>query len=64
MNIQDIAKSTKQELADAVDEMVYQNYKFNRERAPEIVAERWVAVYGPNALLMELRLQSEYRSAK
>jgi hypothetical protein len=64
MNIQDIAKATKQELAQAVDEMVYQNYKYNRERAPEIAAERWVAVYGLDALLMELRLQKEYRSAK
>jgi len=60
----DIANSTKEQLVQAVDEMVYQNYKYNRERAPEIAADRWVVVFGPDALLMELRLQREYRSTK
>ena len=44
---------TPEEIAD---ELIYRSYVYNRERFPEIKAERWIMAY-PNAAEMERRYQ-------
>lgn len=43
----------------AVDELTYINYKFNRIEYPEVSPQRWANVYGKNSESMEERFQKE-----
>lgn len=42
----------------AVDELRYRNYAYNRDRNPRISPAQWEAVYGPTDA-MERRYQAE-----
>jgi hypothetical protein len=42
-----------------VSELTYQNYRFNREQAPEVSPERWANVFGSQAAELEERYQAE-----
>lgn len=44
-----------------ISELVYSNYRFNRDRSPAIAAERWVRVFGDSAVALEQRYQDEVR---
>jgi hypothetical protein len=44
-----------------VSELVYSNYRFNRDRSPAIAAERWARVFGASATALEQRYQEEVR---
>ncbi len=39
--------------------LVYSSYKFNRDRSPEIAADRWARVFGDSAVALEQRYQDE-----
>lgn len=43
----------------AVDELTYRSYAYNRDRSPEIPADRWRRVYADWAAAFELRYQQE-----
>jgi hypothetical protein len=45
-------------LKEFIDELIYRSYKYNRQRSPEIPAEKWKTIF-QNATEMENRLQSE-----
>lgn len=65
MNILDLSRVTDEnEAAVAIhtfaDELLYGNYTFNRQQAPDITPERWKKIYGEQAVeWMERRLQDE-----
>jgi hypothetical protein len=42
-----------------VDELIYQNYKYNRTRNPEIEPCQWAKIFGTSTYLMEKRFQQE-----
>jgi hypothetical protein len=42
---------------EIIDELTYRSYVYNRERFPEIKAERWIMAY-PDAEAMEKRYQA------
>jgi hypothetical protein len=42
-----------------VDELIYQNYKYNRIRSPEILPSQWAKIYGQATFEMEQRFQQE-----
>lgn len=46
-------------ILDAIDELTYRNYRWNREQAPEILPASWKKIYGPNADAYEARYQAE-----
>lgn len=46
--------------ADLIDELTYRSYRWNRQRRPDIPAEKWQRVFGPAAaILLEARYQKE-----
>jgi hypothetical protein len=51
--------ATKIEIVNTIDELVYKNYKWNRQQFPHWTVGEWAGVYGPNAYLMEIRFQEE-----
>lgn len=56
-----LAIDTYERLArtEIIDDLTYCNYRHNRRLRPDISPERWVKVYGPNAVAMEERFQEE-----
>jgi len=44
---------------ELIDELTYTNYKYNRDRSPEITPEQWKVVYGGRITKMEARYQHE-----
>ena len=46
-----------------VADLVYVNYRFQREYAPDISPERWQSVFGEEGKFLEQRYQSEVRDA-
>jgi hypothetical protein len=48
--------------AAVVSELVYRNYRFNRERSPQITPAQWARVFGEGAgALLEQRFTQEVR---
>jgi hypothetical protein len=48
-----------QQLIEAVDELTYRNYKFNRDISPDVSADRWKKIYGAQSGPMEARYLRE-----
>jgi len=46
-------------ITDLVNELVYSNYRYNREISPHITPERWEKVYGAPTKELEKRYQKE-----
>jgi hypothetical protein len=56
----DISKGvTKDQIDEMVDHLIYSNYKWNRDRNPQIPPERYECIYGDMVKAMEERYQKE-----
>ncbi len=55
----DLSKINKEEMIGIINRLVYENYKYNRKRSPDITPEGWQTVYGIDAILMEIEYQKE-----
>lgn len=42
-----------------IDELTYRSYRWNRQLTPDVKAERWELIFGPQAIDMEARFQRE-----
>lgn len=42
-----------------IDDMVYLNYRFNRERSPEITLDQWRKIYGDRVDVYETWFQAD-----
>ncbi len=45
-------------VAELLDELTYANYKFNRQRSPDITPEQWSKIYR-NVGALEARFQAD-----
>ena len=64
MNVIDLATLNRLQhpdraIRDVVDKLVYSSYRYNRQYSPEITPERWVRVFGAQAIEFEARYQAE-----
>jgi len=57
----DLNKINKEELTGIINRLVYENYKYNRKRSPDLSPDGWQSVYGVDAILMEIEYQKELR---
>jgi hypothetical protein len=55
----DLTKINKEELTGVINRLVYENYKYNRKRSPNITPEGWQTVFGLDAILFEIEYQKE-----
>jgi hypothetical protein len=52
-------KLTHEKVDTLINELTYLNYKYNRNHAPDIKPDTWIAVYGQNTFAMERRYLKE-----
>jgi hypothetical protein len=46
-------------IKDILDDMIYLNYRFNRESNPDISVERWKGIYGDRVDTYEVWYQAD-----
>ena len=54
----DIHRLSRGELNNLIDALTYLNYKYNRQRSPDIAPEQWARIY-KDADMLEARYQQE-----
>lgn len=45
-----------------VDELIYKSYTYNRQRFPDIAPDKYTAIFGADAYLMELKYQEDIKN--
>jgi hypothetical protein len=50
------------DINNAIEELAYRNYRYNRQRSPGIPAKDWGKIFG-NAEVYEIRYQKELKEA-
>jgi hypothetical protein len=50
---------TEDDIRNAINDLKYQSYRYNRQRSPEIAHGRWHLIYGVDAYLYEVIYQKE-----
>ncbi|MFA5048964.1 MAG: hypothetical protein WC516_08125 [Patescibacteria group bacterium] len=60
----DLTKINLDELEQAVNQMQYAGYKYNRQQFPRWTVDQWAKVFGMDAYLMEIKYQKELNDTK
>jgi hypothetical protein len=45
-----------------IDDLMYMSYAYNRKRFPDIKPDRYTAIFGADAYLMEIKFQEDIKN--